>query len=64
MVIGIDINCNIGLTKKLSNANTITTIIEDPKLSTFIPGRKLASKYTITAVIIKLINILIITFLV
>ena len=59
MVTGMDINCNIGLTIKLSNANTITTIIDEPKPSTLIPGKKFASRYTITAVTIKLIKILI-----
>lgn len=44
MVTGIDINCNIGFTKKFSNANTITTIIDDPKPLTLMPGKKLASK--------------------
>lgn len=58
---GIDISCNMGFTKKLSNASTMTTIMADPNPSTLIPGKKFASKYTITAVTIKLIKILMIS---
>jgi hypothetical protein len=43
MVIGKEIILRIGLTKILSIARTITTIIDDPNPSTLTPGKKLAN---------------------
>ena len=42
IVIGKEIILRIGLTKILSIARTITTIIDDPNPSTLTPGKKLA----------------------
>lgn len=64
MVIGKEINCNIGFNNAFSNPNTTATIIDTPKLFTETPGSNHAVKYTATLEIKICNNILIQLFLV